>query len=71
MESSICKAAIHSGVISDAGGLVELVILGKMNKLYGYENHGIESSLYEKYVRRTFAVSKPNSIAVNLALDFE
>jgi len=50
---------------------VEIVILWEMDKLYGTENHEIESSLYDKHVSRTFAVGKPNSIALKLALSFE
>jgi hypothetical protein len=41
-----------------------------MQKLYGSENHEIESSLYDRFISRTFVVGKPNSIALKLAESF-
>ncbi len=42
-----------------------------MDKLYGSENHEIESSLYDRHVSTTFVVGKPNSIALKLSEQFE
>lgn len=69
-DSSICKAAIHAGVLTDQGGQVEIVIMWQMDKLYGSENQ-IESSLYDRHVSTTFVVGKPNSIALKLSEQFE
>jgi len=32
--SSVCKAAIHCGAMLDEGGLVEIALTGKVEKLF-------------------------------------
>uniref|UniRef100_A0A8C0WGI6 LCCL domain-containing protein n=1 Tax=Castor canadensis TaxID=51338 RepID=A0A8C0WGI6_CASCN len=41
--SSICRAAIHSGMIDDRGGLVDITRKGKMPHFITSQRHGVES----------------------------
>jgi len=59
--SSICKAGIHTGVIKEEGGLVEMALSGEVERLYALENNGIFSFEVEN-AKHTFVVGKPNSI---------
>ena len=44
--SSICKAAIHAGVISADGGLVDVLPLDKRKNYVGVLKNGIQSERY-------------------------
>ncbi len=44
--SSICKAAIHAGVISGEGGFVDVLPLDKRKNYIGVLKNGIQSERY-------------------------
>jgi len=46
-DSSICRAAIHTGAINNPGGVVEIVIKHTISKFYGTENKGVISADYD------------------------
>lgn len=49
VDSSVCRAAIHTGVITNEGGLLEFV-KGPKTKMYeGSEDRGIVSNKYDEY----------------------
>ena len=63
-DSSICKAAIHNGVInSDKGGNIEVGMLEGRSSYLGSESNGIKSESQEKwdrsFVTNKFVVSCP------------
>ena len=68
-DSSICKSAIHAGVLQDYGGLVEFI---KAPGLLHYEsstNRFITSTNYGGW-KSSFLISKPNSLAIMLSQSF-
>lgn len=68
-ESSICKAAIHAGVVQDAGGIVELI---KREGIESYEesiNRGITSVSYNQWTS-SFVIAKPVSLHIELSIAF-
>jgi len=70
-DSSICRAAIHTGAINNPGGVIEIAIKWKIEKFYASENKGIFSMELNQPSSKTFVVGKPNTIAIQLAIDFE
>lgn len=56
-DSSICRAAVHAGVISASGGTIRITIRTGLNSYRGSSAHGIKSSHWKKYPRG-FRVSK-------------
>lgn len=51
--SSICKAAIHAGVISADGGVVDVLPLDKRKNYVGVLKNGIQSERYPSVLRHT------------------
>jgi hypothetical protein len=66
LESSICKAAIHAGVLQHFGGLVEVAAAWGQESYEGSVNRDVESADYTTSPR-SFVVIKPNSLAIRLA----
>jgi len=56
-DSSICRAAIHTGAINNPGGVVEIIIKWYVEKFYGTENKGVITNEYDAPCYRSFAVS--------------
>jgi hypothetical protein len=67
--SSICKAAIHSGAMTDDGGLIEVAMTGFIEKVYSFDNFDIVS--FEAVdVKTSMVIGKSNSIHVDLSKKF-
>lgn len=47
--SSICKAAIHAGVVGADGGLVDVLALDKRKSYVGVLKNGIQSERYSSF----------------------
>lgn len=58
--SSICKAAIHSGIIDDTGGYAELRIEKGLKNYVGKESNNILSLNYNEEWNRSFSINKYN-----------
>ena len=57
VDSSVCRAAIHSGVLTNEGGLLEF-IKGPKTKMYeASEDRGVVSNKYDEY-QHSFTVTK-------------
>ena len=65
-DSSICKAAIHAGVLQDDGGLVEVIKQPGLNLYQASTHRAIISTNFNKWPV-SFSVSKPNSVAVKMS----
>jgi len=65
-DSSICRAAIHAGVLQHFGGLVEVAASWGQDIFTGSVNRDIASSDFTT-TTRSFVVIKPNSLAIRLA----
>ena len=65
-ESSICRAGIHTGVIQDIGGLVEVVKKPGLNNYQATSNRGITSTPFGNWPF-SFVVTKPNALAIKLS----
>jgi hypothetical protein len=61
-DSSICRAAIHSGVLQNFGGDVEVIKAPGREKYPASLNRDIESTSMEDW-SGSFFLSEPNSIA--------
>ena len=68
-DSSICRAAIHSGVLQNMGGLIQMVKMPGLNRYESSTNRYITSTVYGGWPK-SFVVSKPNSIAIKLSQSF-
>ena len=70
IDSSICKAAIHSGVNQDnMGGLVLFIKAQGITKYEGNTNRELISSPYSGW-KNSFCISKANSIAIFMSQAF-
>jgi len=58
LDSAVCRAAIHSGVISEQGGNVAVMIDPGRPAYRGSTNNGIQSGDYGKY-GKSFRVARP------------
>jgi len=58
LDSGVCRAAIHAGVITDAGGEAVVTIEPGRRAFRGSSRHGIESSDYGNYPK-SFRVDRP------------
>jgi len=65
IDSSICRAAIHSGVITNDGGNFALIKAYGQNKYYSYSLRNI-SSLESNYSKVSFTIAAPNSAFTKL-----
>lgn len=65
-DSSICRAAIHAGVLQDNGGLIELIRKPGLDLYESSLHRGIQSTQYNKWAL-SFTVSKPNALAIKLS----
>jgi len=63
--SSMCRAAIQSGVISDEGGVVSIVKTFGQNKYFGTFMRDV-GSLDSNYLKVSFFVTLPNSAYFNM-----
>jgi hypothetical protein len=45
-DSSICSAAVHAGMMTDAGGVVAIQIMGRQDRFVGSPRNGVTSSNY-------------------------
>lgn len=68
-DSSICKSAIHSGVILDSGGLLQLVKLSGLERYQASTLRSISSSGHASWPS-SFGVTRPNSLAIRLSQNF-
>lgn len=60
-DSSVCAAAIHAGVITDAaGGLIQVRIGGARDAFEGSEAHGVTSASWTAWPR-SFTVHRPGT----------
>ncbi len=70
VDSSVCRAAIHTGVLTNEGGLIELV-KGPKTKMYeGSENRGVVSNKYDEYAL-SFTVTKAINLHIELSESFK
>ena len=68
-DSSICKAAIHSGVNQNMGGLILFIKTSGISKYEGSINREITSSPYGGW-KSSFIITKPNSVALFMSQSF-
>jgi hypothetical protein len=57
-DSSVCRAAIHAGVITDEGGPVQMTWLPGVETYIGSERNGVQTAEWGQYYA-SFAVSAP------------
>jgi hypothetical protein len=69
--SSLCRAAIHTGAINNPGGVIEIIIKWHAEVFFGKESKGVISEDYDQPEDITFCTSRPNTISIQLAIDFE
>jgi len=69
-DSSICKAAIHCGVLNSMGGFIELKIDGEQPKFIGNSSFGIESKEKTAQVRSFSFVGERSAIFANYRENF-
>lgn len=69
IDSSICKAAIHTGIISNEGGNIIVNKTFGQNKFFGSSMRRI-SSLEAQFMKVGFFISEPTSAHYNLAALF-
>jgi len=69
-KSSICRAAIHAGVISNNGGLIVIVKGPTVEFFQGTSQRGIVST-ESKISELSFGVSTPTSHILDLAQNFD
>jgi len=70
-DSHICKAAIHSGVLQDAGGVFLYVIKEGQKSYFATVNRDIQSLAYESRWERSFVISEATSAHLVYAIDFD
>ena len=69
-QSSICRAAIHAGILTDDGGLA-LLINQLPNKIYNPSENQLLLSMALNDGSKAFSISKANSIAKQLSQLYE
>lgn len=69
LDSSICRSAIHAGVLQDYGGLLELIKAPGLSHYESATNRFITSTNYGGW-KTSFVISKPNSLAIKLSQSF-
>jgi hypothetical protein len=57
-ESSVCRAAIHAGLLSDAGGTVAVTLGGSQPSYRGTTKNGIQSSNHPQF-NQSYQLSRP------------
>jgi hypothetical protein len=57
-ESSICRAAIHAGIISDEGGKVDIGLEPGRSVYEGVEKNSVKSTASQKKQEISFSISK-------------
>lgn len=65
-DSAICRAAIHTGVIHDEGGLVEIIRQPGLSEYFATKHNSIDSTPYKAWAS-SFTVTRPNSLAIKLS----
>lgn len=68
-DSSICKSAIHSGVLQNYGGLIIFIKSSGLGHYESSSNREITSTNYGGW-KSSFVISKPNSLAIKLSQSF-
>ena len=68
-DSSICKSAIHAGVLQDYGGLIEFIKAPGLSHYESATNRYITSTNYGGW-KSSFVISKPNSLAIKMSQSF-
>lgn len=70
-DSSICKSAIHCGVLNNMGGFIQVKVDGEQPKFIGVESFGINSKEKTSQVRSFSFVGERSAIYANYKENFE
>lgn len=70
-DSSICKSAIHCGVLNNMGGFVEIKVDGEQPKFQGTSSFGIQSKEKPSQVRSFSFVGERSAIYANFVESFQ
>ena len=69
-DSSICKAAVHSGAISSSGGDIQVVKLSGQNSYSGTTRNGISTYSWGSW-GGSFKINKIINNSINLSNDYK